>query len=343
MRMFCVAALLGLLSFGLGSVRADEVPAPPPAPPVAEPPPAPPGPQGKENPPAADQPKGARPQGGGGRQRPPQGPQGQGGGGPAGQFQRGGFQFGQMNGEIERMLANQLGLDLPASLDQLPYGEDKRFVLRVPVGGVDNFNPIRDGWKVEDIFPSTDEQSKALEILRVEYKKELEGLQKQLEEANKKAAASVLELRKKYEVKANDVLTGTAKDEKQKLDTIAGDYAKKRGEASKAIAPQLEDLRKESKALQENGRMADMGELWTKFGELARPLAADTKKSTQEAEEAMKAAVTGDAKTKLEDLIKKNEQLMPNQGGRGRGGQQRGQGGQGNPDAPPAPPPAENF
>ena len=58
-----------------------------------------------------------------------------------------------------------------ASVNALNFGPQKRFVSRTPVGGIDNLDNWRAGWKVEDVFTLTDEQTKSLEGLRGEYKR----------------------------------------------------------------------------------------------------------------------------------------------------------------------------
>jgi hypothetical protein len=196
--------------------------------------------------------------------------------------------------------------------------------------------------------------------LREQYKTDLEKLQKQLDEANKAIALQVIALRQKYEQLANDVMTGTAKDEKVKLDTLAKDFSDLRQAKAQERKDQVEQFRTEVEktmaAARENNNWDAMRDVGAKAMEMVRGANDQTVALQKETMEKMKAAVTGDAKTKLEEKLQIVERRMQDErrwqqdlGGRrgGGGGPGGGQGG-----APkgeqkgtekPAPPPEGVF
>ncbi|MCW8129093.1 MAG: hypothetical protein KIS92_01800 [Planctomycetota bacterium] len=328
------AGLCAALAFGYSGLRAEE------------------GKEAKEG--NKDGAKRERPQrggdnNGGGRRG---GPGGQGGFGGFGGFGGGPGGFGGRGG-LERMLDGALGIESGVKVDQLSYGESRRLVTRVPVGGIDSLNDFADGWKVEDIYTVTDEQSKALTGLRDEYKTELEKLQKQLDEANAAIATQVKALREKYELRANDVLTGEAKGEKEKLDALAKEYTGKHKEQSDAKKTEAEDLVKEGQKAMTEAREQNnwnlIQESMRKGGEFMRAVREKADEINKEYAEKMKAIPTGDAKTKLEAELQKLEKRgqrggpggpggNQDRGGQGNGG---GNGGGGQPQKPDAPP--DNF
>jgi hypothetical protein len=241
------------------------------------------------------------------------------------------------------MFNQMLGEDNTVKLDQLPYGPQRRFILNVPVGGVDTLQDRGDGWKVEEIFTLTDEQGKAVQGLREQYKAELEKLQKQLDEANKAIALQVLALRQKYEQLANDVMTGTAKDEKAKLDALAKEFSEQRQAKAQERKDQVEQFRGEVDKVvaagRENGNWEAMREIGNKAMEMARGANDQTQALQKAALEKMKTAVTGDAKAKLEEKLQAVERRMQDErrwqqdlGGRRGGGP--GGGGPGGGGAP---------
>src|ERR1051326_8422104 len=99
--------------------------------------------------------------------------------------------------------------------DKLPLGGEKRLVLNVPVGGIDQIgvqpgmgNQSTGSWKVEEIFKLTDEQTKAVEALRTEYAAEKKKLEEEILAQQQALADKAKKLRETYEQRANDVLTG---------------------------------------------------------------------------------------------------------------------------------------
>ena len=298
---------------------------------------------GAEEPNKEDQAKPAEKAGGGGGRGGGRRGGGPGGGGPGGGpgFAQGGGQgfLGRGGRAFDWMFNQMLGEDTAVKLDQLPYGPQRRFVLNVPVGGVDTLQDRGDGWKVEEIFTLTDEQGKAVLGLREQYKTELEKLQKQLDEANKAVALQVLALRQKYELLANDVMTGTAKEEKAKLDTLAKEFSEQRQAKAQERKDQVEQFRGEVDKVvaagRENGNWEAMREIGNKAMEMSRGANDQTQALQKATLEKMKTAVTGDAKTKLEEKLQAVERRMADErrwqqdlGGR-RGGGGPGGGGQG--------------
>jgi hypothetical protein len=127
--------------------------------------------------------------------------------------------------------ARALGIDIegPKSrkIESLPLNEHKRLVLNVPVGGVDIPGSTGSGWKVENVFKLSEEQTTKLETLRTEYAAEQKKLEDELNAQNKAMAAKVAELRKAYEAKANDLLSPEDKEAKLKLDALGAETATK--------------------------------------------------------------------------------------------------------------------
>jgi hypothetical protein len=268
--------------------------------------------------------------GAGGRGGPGRGGGGRGGAPPAGPA------TAQM---IENALDNAVSLDEPISLDRLPYGDARRLVP-LPVGGIDNFQESTGGfrgfagrgarsgatgWKVEDIYTLTDEQKQALEKLRTQYKEETAKLQAKFDEANKAMAAEVIEARRKFEQLANDVLTGTAKEEKTKLDALAQEVATQRKAKTEEQKGKVTELRQQVEALVTKARAdGNWGALaqegWQKVTELGRGLREQRDTLIKDAVAKMKEIVTGDAKAKLEEALKKIEEQRGRFGPGGGGG-----------------------
>ncbi|MBI3829091.1 MAG: hypothetical protein HY291_06225 [Planctomycetes bacterium] len=258
-------------------------------------------------------------------------------------------------GGLERMLLGAMGIEPGVKTDQLTYGSERRLVTRVPVGGIDSLNENADGFKVEEIYTLTDEQTKAVEGLRDEYKTELEKLQKQLDEANAAVATQVKALRAKYEQRANDVLTGDPKSEKEKLDTLAKEYNQKHAETVQAKKSEAEDLIREGQKAAADARdqggngNAGIQEAMRNGFEFMRTVREKSDELGKTYAEKLKAIPTGDAKTKLEAELQKIERRGQ---GRGMGGP-GGPGGQGGPgkqgdgkpggDAKKPEPPPDNF
>ena len=218
---------------------------------------------------------------------------------------------------IDTMIYEALGIEQPVKLEQLTYAAEKRLVLKVPVGGIDHLDERKDGWRAEQIFVLTDEQLKSLTSLRDEYKDELKKLQQELEAANLAVALQVKELRQKYEQRANDVLTGEAKTEKVKLDALAKEFcaqlhAKAQGKKPEVDAAIAEVLKQLSVA-QETGNWQALGEATKKGYEVVRTMRDDPENLAKEFLEKMKAALTGEAKARLEQEFQglEKKHVMP--------------------------------
>jgi hypothetical protein len=112
-------------------------------------------------------------------------------------------------------------------VEQLPLGAARRNILQVPVGGVDNPGGSGQGWKMEAIFKLTEEQQKSLEGVRTEYEFEQKKLDAEIDTELKAIAEKVKLLRTKYEQRANDVLAGDDKANKEKMDALGTETATK--------------------------------------------------------------------------------------------------------------------
>jgi len=263
---------------------------------------------------------------------------------------RGGFTMGGGTQQwMDRMFSRGMGVEETAKVDDLPFGEVKRLVKNVPVGGVDSLREGRDGWKVEDIFTLTPEQGEAVKTLREEYKNELAKLQTEYDEAQKKMAEKVKALRLAYETKANDVMTDPAKAEKLKLDILAKEYAVVNQEQAKGRTAQMTELRagmeKTMAEAREKNDWQGVREAFGKVHGVMREAYEQRSTLAKDYTAKMKEAVTGDALAKLEELQKQQDaNRWGNWGGRGRGGDRGGDrggardGGGGGAEKPPAPP-----
>lgn len=251
-----------------------------------------------------------------------------GGGGPGGGPGRGGpMQFGRgQRGMMDGMFNRMLGIDQTAKVDDLPLGQAKRLVRDVPVGGVDGLQDGRDGWKVEEIFSLTPEQVQALTLLREAYKTELGKLQAEYDEAQKALAEKVKTLRQLHETKANDVLIDPAKAEKAKLDALAVEYAAQNENQVKERTVQVAEMRtnmeKTVEEARKNNNWDQMREVGGRIHTLAQEAMEQRNTLVKNTHEKMKETVTGDARAKLEELLKKNTNA--GQFGRDRGGDRGG-------------------
>lgn len=275
---------------------------------------------------------------------PPRQPgnEGRDGGGGGGGRGRGGPMMGGMRGGGMDWMARGLGQDVPAKVEDLPLGSDARFVTRIPVGGVENFQTFSPGAKVEQIFELTEEQRKALEDLRKEFAAEEAKITAQMDELNKKLASQAKELRQKYELKANDVLGGDLKAAKEKLDAIVKEYQDKRIEDQKGMSDRFAAFRAEMEKARDAGQEA-IRAVFEKNKDLFGLYQQQQEKnnaSADAAKEKMKTAVPEDAKAKLDEAFKRHDD------GRGRGGDRGGRqggdrggrgGGQGGGGVQPAP------
>ncbi|MCZ7645215.1 MAG: hypothetical protein M5U26_08015 [Planctomycetota bacterium] len=137
--------------------------------------------------------------------------------------------------QLEQRLYSVLGRAVPLRLEHLSYGPARRLATKIPVGGADDLTDLGDGWKIEELYKLPETKQKALEELRASYAAESAKLQARLDGINRAFAARALELRLKYELRANDVLTGQDRDQKRQLDGFAKQiWLQQEGLASKA-------------------------------------------------------------------------------------------------------------
>lgn len=264
--------------------------------------------------PDAPKPDAAKPQDNGGQQRG--GGRGNFGGGGGGNFGGPGGIANMLGGGTRNalsMAARMLGIDIEdpkqeVKLDQLPLAASKRLVLQVPVGGVDNLNSTGSGWKMEAIFTMTPEQTKTIDTIRDEYKAEQKKLNEEILAQEKALALKVVELRKKFEQRATDVLTGADKESKTKLDALA-----------------VEQNEKTAALVAETLPLYDLNDFQQGFA-LVRALSDKIKTILQTGQDKLVELVPANSKDKIKELIKvQNEQRdrtnrFMQGGGRGRGG-----------------------
>ena len=259
-----------------------------------------------------------------------------GGGGMAGGRGMGGFGGGGGiagtggNGVIS-IASRALGVDIQdpkavLKVEELPLGAQKHFVTLVPVGGVDNLSNTGKGWNMENIFTMTPEQTKSVEALREEYQTEEKKLQTEIAAQEKALADKAIELRQKFEQRANDLLTGADKESKAKLDALSVDVHKKSADLVAETLP-----------------LYDMNDFQQGFA-LIRALSDKMSKITKDGEAKLVELVPETAKDKVQTLIKSLDEARDRssrfmQGGPG-GGMTRGRNGPGGTDAvkPPKPP-----
>ncbi len=258
--------------------------------------------------------------------------QGGGQGGPGGLL--GGLMGGQRN-NIIGMASRMLGFDIEdpkantGKVEALPLGAEKRMVVSVPVGGVDNFSGTGQGWKVETVFKMTEEQTKAVDALRDEYKGEQKKLEAEIHEQQKAMAEKVKLLRAKYEQRANDVLTGDDKTAKEKMDALAKETNTKNAQVVTDLLP-----------------MFDQNDMAQGFAML-RTINEKTSTNIKAAEEKLVELVPADNRARIQEVMKTQNDLRDRNnrfmqfggggGGPGAGGRARG-GKDGEPQKPPAPP-----
>ena len=229
-------------------------------------------------------------------------------GGPGMGRDWGGPRGGPFIGMIERDIRAQMGLDTPIQLNQIPMAFDRRMAFKIPVGGIENFDEMGDGAKVEEVFALTPEQTKSLDTLRDEYKTELDAMQKRLDDVNKAMADQIKDLRKKFELKANDVLTGDAKTGKEKLDAVREDWQRKREALAKEQQPKHDEILNEAHRLTADklDRQA-MQDFIEKTRENIRVLREASFNLAHETTGKMKDALSGEAKANLELALLKFE------------------------------------
>lgn len=251
---------------------------------------------------------------------------------------------------FERQIARMLDMETPVRVEALTYGEKKRLVQKVPVGGVDHLSPMAEGWKMEDIFLLTDAQQKALDGLRDEYESELRKLQEKLDEVNKAIALQVLDLRMKYEAKANGLLDEKTKKQKQRLDELAGENNQRNREFAEKKRPELETFFREEaqKAFEEaraDGNMAALRALFPKGQALGESIREKVEAANDRYLEAIGAILTGHAKENLDAAVRRLKNRRDRLKGKGWKGlkdkgdkEKRKEKPAGGPIPPPAPP-----
>jgi len=205
------------------------------------------------------------------------------------------------------MSSRMLGVDLDqlkknANTDQLPLLDSRRFVTKIPVGGVDSFSMNGSGWKMEGVFKLTPEQSKAVDTIRDEYAVEQKKLAREIYEQELKLAQKVSELRAKYEQKANDVLTAEDKDAKQKMDALSLEIQTKINTTVKDAA-ELYDLNDQQQTM---AFVQSMREKVNAF--------------YQSGEDKLTALLPAEARAKIEEMNKRQAEQQQN----GFGGARRG-------------------
>lgn len=154
----------------------------------------------------------------------------------------GGRGAGGGGNNVINMASRMLGIEIEdpkahTKLDDLPLGAEKRQVVNVPIGGIDNPGGTGAGWKMESVFKLTEEQTKALETVRSEYEADQKKLDAEIKEQMKLVAEKVKQLRQKYELRANDVLAGEDKASKEKMDAIALELQNKNTAIVKEVQP----------------------------------------------------------------------------------------------------------
>lgn len=230
------------------------------------------------------------------------------------------------------MVSRMLGVDIEdpkaaPKLDQLPLSTSKRMVTEIPVGGVDNFNATGSGWKMETVFKMTPEQTKATDALRDEYQAEQKKLNQEILDAEKALAAKVVDLRQKYEKKANDLLTGTDKENKEKMDALA-----------------VEVYSKNSATVTETLPLYDTKD-WQQGLAMVRALREKTGKVTQDAEDKLLTLIPEDNRPKFQEILKaqSEQRNRMNQGMQNFGGMRNRAQGDGGTVKPPKAPEGDKF
>jgi hypothetical protein len=197
--------------------------------------------------------------------------------------------------------------------DKLPLGGDKHFVLNVPVGGIDQIGVQGNGgqggsWKMEELFKLTDEQTKAVEALRTEYAAERKKLEEEILAQQAALAEKAKKLRDTYEQRANDVLTGADKENKQKIDAV-----------EKEAGKQIEAAVTEGTANLDNNN--DPQQLFT----AARTVREKVQPVIQDARKKMVDLIPTETRAKVQDVFTQDDTVQKQrqdfmQRMRGRGG-----------------------
>jgi hypothetical protein len=172
---------------------------------------------------------------------------------------------------IINMASRTLGLEIDdpktgPRLDALPLGQERRFLLNVPLGGLDNPGGIGPGWKMESLFKLTDEQSQALAALRKEYEQEKQRAEQEAAVQLKGLAVKLLQARQTYQDRANAILTGADKEAKQKMDALAH-------ESNQKITAEMADLLPKYNLNDFNQGLAMLRELRERTGTIIREAA----------------------------------------------------------------------
>jgi|GEM_PF-6689950 len=232
------------------------------------------------------------------------------------------------------LVRGMLGIDIEdpkatAKIDGLQFGVERRAVLNVPVGGVDAPGASGDGWKMETFFKLTDVQQKSLETLRDEYKTENKKFEQELLEQQKALAEKVKQLRLKYELRANDVLTGDDKTSKEKMDALVRETNEKNAKIVADTLPLYPDA---------NDRTQQFA--------MVRSIREKTQPVIKESEKKLVELTPAESRSKMEEVLKQQATIRETMTGwMEMGGGRRGPGGPGGRggDAVTPPRPPENV
>jgi hypothetical protein len=209
-----------------------------------------------------------------------------------------------------RMAGLDLGPKYAPKINALPFGAARNLIVSVPVGAIDSFGSGAPPIKIEDLFKLTPEQTESIGAIRQEYQKEQEVLEKELAEQQKLIAEKARQLRLKYELRANDVLAGEQKTQKETIDAAASEmYGKTTAAIDEALAA-LKDA--EGPAVLESAKAVQ---------EKAAAI-------VEEAQKKALAAMPAEARALFENALKQRAERMarwrqggpggPGEGGRGR-------------------------
>lgn len=228
---------------------------------------------------------------------------------------------GRGSQNVISMASRMLGVEIEdpkaqTKIEELPLGAEKRQVLNVPIGGIDNPGGTGQGWKMESVYKLTEEQTKALETVRIEYDADQKKLDAEIKEQMKLIAEKVKQLRQKYELRANDVLAGEDKASKEKIDALALDLQKKNTTVVKEVQP-----------------LFDMNDMQQGFA-MIRMVREKTSSNLKEYETKLLELVPAASRETIGEVIRRQSEMRDQMnrwmgGGRGGPGGDRGPGGGG--------------
>ncbi|GMV79882.1 MAG: hypothetical protein AMXMBFR7_10660 [Planctomycetota bacterium] len=147
--------------------------------------------------------------------------------------------FGLHPNGVERGVRFAFGLPAAPDLSDLDYGPRRTFVLKVPPGGVDLLYSFARGVPAEEIFPAG---TTAMQRLRETYQAERDKLEQEWTAAQARLAERAVELRRRYEKRANDVLTGSDRAQKEALDAVREKLAADLAARLAKLEPRIREL-----------------------------------------------------------------------------------------------------